>query len=143
MRDFGSLLATGGHPCSRWNCFERSRIGVTSSGMQTEVWREGPRLDWGVLPGRVEAVIAMRLGRLEQRARDLLTVAAVEGETFTAQVAAQVLGLGEREALTTLSRDLGARQRLIREAGEIRAGGRFVTGIPLAMRSSKNICTGS
>jgi len=47
-------------------------------------WVEGPELDWAELPARIEGVIEERIGRLEEELREILTVAAVEGEDFTA-----------------------------------------------------------
>jgi len=90
-------------------------------------WREGARIDWSALPARVEAVISARLERLDEEQRELLTVAAVEGETFTAQVVAQVLGSSERGVLAALSRELERRHRLVREAGEVPVDGGFLT----------------
>ncbi|MBN1248780.1 MAG: AAA family ATPase [Anaerolineae bacterium] len=91
------------------------------------VWREGSRLDWGALPARVEAVIAARLGRLDPEQRALLEVAAVEGEVFTAQVLAQVLGQEERAVLRRLKQELAAHHRLTRVAEEVIVGGRYLT----------------
>lgn len=54
-------------------------------------WWVGADLDWSQLPPRVEAVIAQRLARLPERFRDLLTIASVEGEIFTAEVVARAL----------------------------------------------------
>lgn len=90
-------------------------------------WVAGATLDWGTLPARVEAVIAERVGRLEDPLRDLLSIASVEGEEFTAQVVARVGGMGEREALRALSRELGTRHRLVRELGELRVNDRFLS----------------
>lgn len=53
-------------------------------------WVEGPALGWETLPARVEAVIQQRVGRLGEGLRDILTVASMEGERFTAQVVARV-----------------------------------------------------
>ncbi|MEJ2266573.1 MAG: hypothetical protein P8X95_24260, partial [Anaerolineales bacterium] len=77
-------------------------------------WVEGPALDWERLPARVEAVIAERIGRLARPLRAVLRVASVEGETFTAEVVAQVQATGERELLARLSGELDRRHRLIR-----------------------------
>ncbi|MCJ7737634.1 MAG: AAA family ATPase, partial [Anaerolineae bacterium] len=97
-------------------------------------WIEGVDLAWNTLPARIEAVIAARLGRLEPAHRDLLMVASVEGETFTVQVVASAAGLSEREALRTLSQELGARHLLVREVGERRVHGRFTTQYSFAHR---------
>ena len=45
---------------------------------------------WDLLPARVEAVIAERIDRLDADLREILTIASVEGELFTAQVVAEV-----------------------------------------------------
>jgi tetratricopeptide (TPR) repeat protein len=87
-------------------------------------WVEGPALDWGMLPARVEATIAERIGRLEKVHREILSIASVEGEIFTAQVVAQVQGVGERKLLQGLSGELEQRHHLVRELGEIEAGSR-------------------
>jgi tetratricopeptide (TPR) repeat protein len=75
-----------------------------------------------MFPARVEAVIAGRVDRLEDGLRDILSAAAVEGELFTAEVTAQVLGMAERPLLHSLSQQLGKQHRLVRERGEIKAG---------------------
>jgi oligopeptide transport system substrate-binding protein len=66
----------------------------------------------------VEGVIEERIGRLEDELREILSVASVEGEAFTAQVVAAVDHVGERRILRLLSRELGKRHRLVRE-GEV------------------------
>jgi len=90
-------------------------------------WVETPALDWERLPARVEAVVEARVGRLEEELRDILAVASVEGERFTAQVVARVQGIPERDALRALSQELGARHRLVREGEEVQVGGRFLS----------------
>jgi oligopeptide transport system substrate-binding protein len=90
-------------------------------------WVEGPTLDWGTLPARVEAVIEERVGRLEAGLRDILAVASVEGETFTAQVVARVQGLGERPLLGALSGELERRHHLVQAQGEIQVDHRFLS----------------
>lgn len=90
-------------------------------------WIEGPTLDWKTLPARVEAVIAERVGRLEADLRDILAVASVEGETFTAQVVARVQGMSERPLLGALSQDLERRHHLVQAQGEVRVNGYFLS----------------
>lgn len=82
-------------------------------------------LDWKFIPVRVEAVIEQRFGRLNQELLQLLSVASVEGEEFTAQVACQILGLDIKWVLSQLSW-LENRTRLVREQGESRIGGRIL-----------------
>jgi DNA-binding SARP family transcriptional activator/predicted ATPase len=90
-------------------------------------WVEGPALDWERLPARVEAVIAERIGRLAQPLRAALRVASVEGETFTAEVVAQVQATGERELLAQLSSELDRRHRLIRAQSIQRIGDQLLS----------------
>jgi DNA-binding SARP family transcriptional activator/predicted ATPase len=90
-------------------------------------WVEGPALDWERLPARVEAVIAERIGRLAQPLRAALRVASVEGETFTAEVVAQVQATGERELLARLSGELDRRHRLIRAQSILRIDGQLLS----------------
>jgi ABC-type oligopeptide transport system substrate-binding subunit/DNA-binding SARP family transcriptional activator len=90
-------------------------------------WVAGPTLDWKTLPARVEAVVEERVGRLEAGLRDILAVASVEGETFTAQVVARVQGLGERPLLGALSQELERRHHLVRAQGEIRVDHKFLS----------------
>ncbi len=86
---------------------------------QTGIWRARPSLDWDALPARVEGAIEARIGRLDEALRDILGVAAVEGEAFTAQVVAHVQGIQERQLLRTLSRELESRHKLVREQEEV------------------------
>ena len=76
-------------------------------------WVEGPELNWEMLPARVEAVIAQRVGRLRQEMQDALRIASVEGETFTAEVVAHIQGTAERDMVGQLSRALDRKHRLI------------------------------
>lgn len=90
---------------------------------QSEHWVEGQGLDWQTLPARVEGVIEERVGRLEEDHRELLAMAAVEGERFTVQVLARATGIGERRIIRWLADDLGERHRLITDDGVDSFGG--------------------
>ncbi len=83
---------------------------------------ESPTLDWAAVPVRVEGVIEERIGRLEEELREMLSVASVEGQDFTAQVVGRVQEMGERQLLRELSRELGKRHRLVQERGEVEVG---------------------
>ncbi len=76
-------------------------------------WIEGPASDWNTLPARVEGVIEKRIQRLEKELQDILTIASVEGETFTAEVVARVQQLNERGLVQRLSRELDKQHRLV------------------------------
>jgi DNA-binding SARP family transcriptional activator/predicted ATPase len=91
------------------------------------MWAAVPGLDWDIMPARVEAVIARRIDRLPGELRNLLEVASVEGESFTAEVLAKVQAIEIRPLLQQLSGDLERRYRLVREQGEVKLGGRSLT----------------
>ena len=90
-------------------------------------WVEGPDLNWGSLPARVEAVIAERIGRLSEPLRAALRVASVEGEVFTAEVVARIRGAGDAEMLGCLSSELDKRHRLVRAQSIRRLDGQFLS----------------
>ena len=85
-------------------------------------WAEGSTLDWSTLPMRVEGVIEERIGCLERALREILSVASVEGEHFTAEVVARVRGLDEGQVLRDLAR-LERRHRLVQEREGVRVDG--------------------
>jgi ABC-type oligopeptide transport system substrate-binding subunit/serine/threonine protein kinase len=89
-------------------------------------WVVGPDLNWDSLPARVEGVIEARIGRLEEELREILTVAAVEGEDFTALVVARVQQLQERRLLRTLSQELERRHQLVRERSTLQLDRRLL-----------------
>jgi predicted ATPase len=88
---------------------------------------EGPELDWDKLPARVEGVIEERIARIPEQLQELLSVASVEGEVFTCQIAARLLQMEERPALQALNRELGQVHHLVREDGTTRVGRQRLT----------------
>jgi len=76
-------------------------------------WIDGPAIDWNVLPARMEGVIEKRIQRLETELRSILTIASVEGETFTAEVVARIQQLNERGLVQRLSGELDKQHRLV------------------------------
>jgi adenylate cyclase len=87
-------------------------------------WRERPGLTWDVMPARVEGVIAQRIGRLSPSLRRVLAVASLEGEEFTAEVVARLVGIDPGELIRILSDELDRRHHLVRARGLLRQGGR-------------------
>jgi len=85
-------------------------------------WVEGPSLDWNALPSRVEGVIEERIARLPQDLREMLQVASVQGEEFSAEVVAQVQNMTNRDAIWQLSRELQRRHRLVIAGGLVQIG---------------------
>jgi hypothetical protein len=82
----------------------------------------GP-IDWGTLPPRIEGVIAERVGRLPDGLGRVLDVAAVEGESFTAEVVARAAGKEARDVVRMLG-ELDQRYRLVTPVGTRRLNGR-------------------
>jgi tetratricopeptide (TPR) repeat protein len=76
-------------------------------------WIDDPTINWNVLPARVEGAIEKRIQRLEQEMRSILTIASVEGETFTAEVVARVQQVQERALVQRLSQELDKQHRLV------------------------------
>ena len=102
---------------------ERGDLAKDASGR----WVQAASLDWETLPARVEGVIAERLGRLTEEARETLTVGSVIGRDFAAQVIAQVQDVPERELVKQLARELDKRHHLVQETGETRVGKQFLS----------------
>ena len=85
-------------------------------------WVEGKPFDWEKLPARVEAVVAERIGRFPPVQQNLLRTASVEGETFTAEVVARVLGLEEHQVVSWLSGPLSREQQIVNAQNVVWAG---------------------
>jgi serine/threonine protein kinase/tetratricopeptide (TPR) repeat protein len=80
-------------------------------------WMEGPELNWDTLPARVDAVVEERISRLTEELRDILTLASVEGEEFTAEVVARLKETKVRELIRLLSSELDKRHHLVSAKG--------------------------
>ncbi len=80
-------------------------------------WVEGPGLNWDALPVRIDAVIEGRISRLTEKLRDVLTLASVEGEEFTAEVVARLQETEVRELIRLLSHELDKRHHLVSAKG--------------------------
>jgi len=82
-----------------------------------DYWVEGTKVDWETMPARIEGIIAERIGRLDDALREVLMVASIEGESFTAEVVARVQGVEVREMVQLLGSDLDRRHQLVRPVG--------------------------
>jgi predicted ATPase len=80
-------------------------------------WIEGSELNWEALPTRVDAVIEERIGRLPDKLREVLKIASVEGESFTAEVVARLQKTDVREMVRILSSELDKRHHLVSAKG--------------------------
>ncbi len=90
-------------------------------------WTAGPAIQWDNLAARVEGVIEKRVQRLEPNLSELLSIASVEGEVFTAEVVALAGGLETPEAVRLLSRELDKKHRLVTAQGTQRVGGERIS----------------
>jgi tetratricopeptide (TPR) repeat protein len=70
-------------------------------------------IGWHKLPAKVEGVIEQRLGRLDADLQEALTIASVEGESFTAEVVARVQKTEEIWLVQCLSRKVEKHHRLV------------------------------
>lgn len=76
-------------------------------------WVVKQDLNWGELPGRVEAVIARRIGHLSEESQELVNVACVEGEQFSAEVIAGVLKKDIQRVCDLLSKEISKQHQLV------------------------------
>ena len=90
-------------------------------------WQAGDVVEWSRLPSRTEAVIAERFGRLPLPLRRLLNAAGVQGESFSAEVAAQVIDRPLRDVIHLLSAVLDRGHRLVQAEGQQQMGGRAIS----------------
>ena len=89
-------------------------------------WVESPDIAWDRWPPRIEGLLAERFGRLDEDILEMLLVASVEGEEFTADVVAAVQRLSLETVVERLSAQATDRHRLLRATGAQRIAGRRV-----------------
>ncbi len=85
-------------------------------------WSAPSTLHWDALPARIAGALAERVDRLDEGARRVLQVASVEGETFTAEVVARVLGRDPRTTVQSVAADLASHHHLVESSGVQRTG---------------------
>lgn len=90
-------------------------------------WIESPSINWDKLPPRVDAAIAERLSRLPELLKRLLQSASVEGERFTAEVIAHILGMDENTVREYLSEQLDRKYRLVRAESARYVDGKYIS----------------
>lgn len=90
-------------------------------------WTQGDAITWEDLPVRVEAVISRRIGRLPPLVQEALKIASVEGDTFTAEVVAHILGTTGWEMVQILSGIAGRQHRLVSVQGHQRLGSQLLS----------------
>lgn len=108
---------TEGNPLFILELLHTLQAGGTLSQDQAGRWVATAPLNWQLLPARIEAVLAERIDRLDETLQELLTIASVEGEHFTAEVLAIVQGTARHNLLWRLNNELDRRHQLIRPVG--------------------------
>ena len=86
-------------------------------------WMANETLNWSALPAKVESTVAERINRLPENLHEMLKIACVEGQTFTAELIAHVQELSARELVQALSSRLDQQHRLVEVVGIDRLGG--------------------
>jgi len=121
---FRQLLArrTHGHPLFTAELLRTMRERGDLTRDADGHWIEGPDLDWDVLPARVEGAIEERIRRLPPDLQELLSIASVEGEVFTAEVVAKLTRSDTRQVVRRLTQELDRLHALVREEGRERVG---------------------
>jgi adenylate cyclase len=125
---YTKVLARGqGHALFTVELVERLRETGGLTRDRDGYWVHEGDLSWQTWPAAVEALIARRIDSLPAHLRSLLAVASVEGERFSAEVAARILGIDLQEAVMQLSGELGRRRRLVRAQGVLRVNGKRIS----------------
>lgn len=104
---------TKGHPLFTVELFRSMKEQGMIVKDQTGRWTEGKTFDWNRLPSRIDAVITERINRLKENVRNILLIACIEGEEFTAEVVARQLNIDEKEVIRILSSELEKRHHLV------------------------------
>ena len=110
---------TGGHPLFTIELLQAMKEQGDLIQDDKQGWIDKSTLDWDLFPARVEAVIEGRINRLNPQFQEILEIASIEGEEFTAQVLAKSLGMAETDMLRQLSHTLERQHRLVKEVQEI------------------------
>lgn len=111
------FLQTKGHPLFTVELFREMKEHAMIVRDQAGRWIEGKTFDWNRLPTRVDAVINERINRLTENMRNILLIASIEGEEFTAEVVIRQLNIDEKELIGILSSELEKRHQLVSAKG--------------------------
>jgi DNA-binding SARP family transcriptional activator/predicted ATPase len=114
------LQRTGGHPLFMVELLRAMQQREELIKNRFGKWIVKDMLDWSKLPARVEGAIGERVYRLDTTLHQILNVASIEGEFFTAEVIAHVLGIDAEEVVTRLSQEGNKVHRLVRARDVVR-----------------------
>jgi DNA-binding SARP family transcriptional activator len=111
------LRQTGGHPLFTVQLLRELQSSGSLAEDEKGRWIETGAIDWDVMPKRVEAVIAQRIGRLDDSLQHILRIASIEGDRFSIEIVAQAAGLDKRELVERFSRELVKQHSLLTAQG--------------------------
>jgi tetratricopeptide (TPR) repeat protein len=120
-------VRTNGHPLFATELLQNMRERGDLVQDEAGCWVQRPSLDWRKIPARVEGVIEERIHRMRKELQDILTIASVEGETFTVQVIGRLQQVNDRQLLRTLTQELDRQHRLVSEEGNERIGATLIS----------------
>ncbi len=113
---------TGGHPLFTVELLHglqaRGDLVRNAAGQ----WVESPVLAWEIVPARVEGIIKERIGRLPTPLQAFLEAASVAGESFGAEVVAEMLGRDEGQTIASCGAELDRQHQLVVVQGSQPAG---------------------
>jgi DNA-binding SARP family transcriptional activator/predicted ATPase len=118
---------TNGHPLFTIELLRGMQLSGDIYRNPQGLWVEGDRLNWDRLPVRVEAVIAERIRHLPGICQEMLKIACVEGESFTAEILSCILNLDEQEVIHSLSDEASKRHRLVTAQGRKEIDGKTLS----------------
>jgi predicted ATPase/DNA-binding SARP family transcriptional activator len=85
-------------------------------------WITNAILDWETLPPRVEVVIAEQVEQLPIETQQILSIASIEGDEFSAEVISSLLNRPNEDVMAQLSGPLSKSHRIVIPLGVLRAG---------------------
>ncbi len=108
---------TGGHALFTVELLQQMEKRGDLTKDEEGCWVQRRQMRWDALPARIEAVIQNRIDPLPSRLKEMLRIASVEGEEFTAEVVAEATGQDLESVLRDLSHELDERHSLVRAIG--------------------------
>jgi hypothetical protein len=84
-------------------------------------WKTARLVDWNRLPARIEAVVQLRISGLSSDEKQILEMASIEGQTFTAELIAHIGEQADRALIKVLSQ-VAKRQGHVEAANVERLG---------------------
>lgn len=107
------LRHTEGHALFTIELLQELRVRGDLQRNAAGEWVAQQSLQWQALPARVEGVIESQVARLPHHLRQVLRIAAIEGEDFTAEVVSKVAAIPLAQVALWLSDELDRRYRII------------------------------